>query len=236
MRSAEAASPGQGPDGASDQPREDIRGGVEDRQEEEHRRSHRDANEVVVLVDRVVGVGAPHREPGSNSAQRHAVATRDHRNIALDAGDTARGQHSERAAGNEQHRGGGAAEAPLHPRREDRQANRDDKQVADVDVGKGGGDDTATTRLRPGRSGRRRSPGAHRSPSDDEQKRCGAEDRGERRVRAAGAAGPRGGAGGDGICGRPDRGAALASSAPPRRSSFGARLRNRAPQYGHSVT
>ena len=51
------------------------------------------------------------------------------------------GQHPQRAAGEQQDRGRDAAEAALDPGREDRQAERDDEQVADVDVGEGSGEE-----------------------------------------------------------------------------------------------
>ena len=129
---------------------------------------------------------------------------------------------------------GGAAEAALEPGAEDRQADRDDEQVADVDVGEGGGQ--VAPPLVPDRDdqaaeGRERVAGRlldqeQAAPSRGSRR---ASRRAGRRLRAQGEPRAKSAAGGGAAGG-------CASSASPRRSSFGARLRSRAPQYGHSVT
>ena len=133
--------PGEAADDAADQAGDEVRARREQRQRDQHRRGDDDADHVVLLVDRPARLGAADREPGGDRAQRHAVAAGDHGEVVLGVGDAAGGQHPQRAAGEQQHRGRDAAEPALDPGREDRQADRDDEQVADVDVGEGGGEE-----------------------------------------------------------------------------------------------
>ena len=153
----------------------------------------------------------------------------------------ARGEHAERAAGEQQQCGRRSCRGAA-PRRSPKiaSADRDDEQIADVDVGEGRGQVRATTRCRMGRSGRRRSRARHRSPSGSaagspsRRSRQRSRRDGRRRAREALAGEAAARAGGRGR--RRRRFGRCASSTSPRRSSFGARLRSRAPQYGHSVT
>ena len=172
--------------------------------------------------------GAADREPGGEHAQRQAVAAGHHVEPVLGVDDRGRGEHAERAAGDHQQPGGEAAEPPLEADPEDRQRDRDDEEVAEVGVGEGGaqvappfvaerhdqaaeGGDAVGRRLlhedqaRPSRGSR---PGSRR----------GARRRARRRAARRGSGG------------RSGRRRGFGSSASPRRSSFGARLRSRAPQ------
>ena len=78
---------------------------------------------------------------------------------------------------------GGAAEAALDPDREDRQADRDDEEVADVHIGEGGDEEAPPLAFdRDGEAAERDQRGAARLL--DQQQRGGSEDRGQRRVGA----------------------------------------------------
>ena len=224
---------GEAADRAADEAGVDVRGRVEERQREQHRGGDGDPDPVVLLVDRA----RASRRGGSRTRRRPAPSAMP---LPPAITSNASGRWRSRLAASmpsEPQATSSSAVAALPRRRsrpiaEDRQGDRDDEQVADVDVGEGGGEARATSRPRSGRSGRRRSAErvAGRLLHEQQARRSRGSPPASRR--GAGRARPSPGAAAAGR--RRRRG--LGSSPSPRRSSFGARLRRRAPQYGHSVT
>ena len=151
-----------------------------------------------------------------------------------------RRERAQRPAGDDQQRRWAACRgvAP-RPGRKIASASADREQVAEVVVDERARRSSATTRRRPGRRSLRGRTRSGSRPARRSRATAGAGDRRDRRV------GPRAGRGAPRRA-RSRRSAALRRrrsrrpsarvSSSPRRSSFGARLRSRVPQYGHSVT